>query len=172
MTTDGHCPTCGSDIPEVVRRLGDAVDSPLCDDGWHTRQAMTHKYSRTAVILELGTSETWTRDGGKASLIAAIEAIFNAEVDNPVQSGPGGARLQGLFIQTEYGEKADALHAHFDRMRKQYPLVGYAPDSAQPVSQDEVCERYHVGLTCQEYEEHLHRLAARTVSTGLERDGD
>lgn len=77
------------------------------------------KYTRTIVIVQLGTSVTWTRDESKERTIAAIESLFNAG-DPENGTGPGGAVLEGLFVRTELG---DGLMPLIENWRKDYPLI-------------------------------------------------
>jgi hypothetical protein len=78
------------------------------------------KFALATVILELSVPPEWVASGGRGQLIAELERIFNAQVDNAIQVGPGASVLHGVFTQVEAGR---LLEPYFDRLRKEYPLA-------------------------------------------------
>ena len=90
------------------------------------------KYARATVVLQLGISMTWMRDGGEADLIRKIEEVMG--VYNGTGVGPGGAVMHGLLVTADAPGQV-----------KRYPLV---PDHTE-VSGADVCEDVcHPGEGC------------------------
>jgi hypothetical protein len=116
-----------------------------------------------ALILQLEVPTDWVATGGRASLISAIETVLNA--NDMTMFGPGGAVLKGLFTRVEYGDKADPLRQHFERLRREYPAeetavvrdmagAGYrVPLHTRSPWQKQLCGVLHPGLTCEQYEQ-------------------
>jgi hypothetical protein len=147
-------------VTEAAVTGGDLGDLRALHAEVHGRELPT--LTTGVVILELEVPDTWVRDGGQASLISAIETVMNA--NDLTLFGPGGAVLKGLFARVEYGEKAEPLRTHCERLRREYPLeqteivrdmagAGYrVPLHTKSPWQRQLCGVLHPGLTCEQYE--------------------
>jgi hypothetical protein len=80
--------------------------------------AMTPKYRRAAIVIELGVSETWMDDGSESILVKLIEDLFATR--NEI--------MHGMFLRTWIPGR-EGMDEEIAKLRKEYPLSGFLVDA-------------------------------------------
>lgn len=101
---------------------------------------------RSALLLDLAVPPTFPLGGSWEKIMDAIEQLFNAEPDNTVQVGPGGAILLGAFMNAHV---SDGMMEVFETLRREYPIASHEQTSAvgrlrniRAVVEERDCEGY------------------------------
>lgn len=90
-------------------------------------------HKTTTVVMHLATPVGWTEkylgESGRDKLKKSLEVLMNANA--PVETGPGGAILMGMFFRTDAPGDAETI----EMMRTEYPLESpknYHESSEEP----------------------------------------